>query len=361
MAKGYIEGASEMHVYWRAVQTRDRRFDGTFYYSVSTTGVYCRPSCPSRLAKRENVRFHATPGAAEAAGYRACKRCQPNDLSLHDVSVRKIAAACRTIETSECAPTLASLADAAGLSHFHFHRLFKSIVGVTPKAYAAAHRQRHVRDTLQHSRSVTGGALEAGFGSSGRFYACAPEILGMTPTAFRNGGAEAVLRFAVGACSLGAILVAQSSVGIAAILLGDDAEALVHDLEDRFPDAELIGGDAAFERVVAQVVGFVEMPERGLALPLDIRGTAFQHRVWCALKDIPAGSTVTYSDIARRIGMPDAVRAVAGACAANPLAVAVPCHRVVRKDGSLSGYRWGIDRKRVLLQREASRNREKAK
>lgn len=350
---------SEAQAYWQAVKERDRRFDGTFFYSVATTGVYCRPSCPSRLAKRENVRFHPTCRAAEAAGYRPCRRCKPNERPLLEIYVGKVADACRTIETAECTPTLDQLAHAADLSRFHFHRVFKAIVGLTPKGYAEAHRQVRMRDTLQCSQTVTGGILEAGFGSSGRFYARASEMLGMTPTAFRNGGADTALRFAVGECSLGAVLVAQSSKGIAAILLGDDADALVRDFQDRFSNADLVGGDPAFERVVAQVIGFVEMPALGLDLPLDIRGTAFQHRVWCALKDIPAGSTATYSDVAQRIGMPKAVRAVARACAANTIAVAIPCHRVVRSDGSLAGYRWGIDRKRALLTREAFRKCER--
>lgn len=339
--------------YWNAVQARDRSFDGTFYYSVATTGVYCRPSCAARLAKRENVAFHTSCESAERAGFRPCKRCKPNEPSLHERYAAKVAEACRIIEEAEDTPKLDELAEAANLSAFHFHRVFKAIAGVTPKAYAVAHRQKRLRQNLTKDKTVTEAIFDAGFNSSGRFYADATDILGMTPTAFRTGGTKADMRFAVGECTLGSILVAASDKGITAIFFGNDPEALVHELEDRFPKANLIGGDGAFEDVMAKVVGLVEMPETGLDLPLDIRGTAFQHRVWQALREIPAGTTATYSEIAERIGMPKAVRAVASACAANKIAVAIPCHRVVRMGGSLSGYRWGVERKRELIAREA--------
>src|SRR5690606_17699959 len=245
------------------------------------------------------------------------------------------------------------LAADAGLSPFHFHRIFKATTGVTPREYAEAHRAGRVRAELARARSVTEAIYDAGFNSNSRFYERADRVLGMKPASFRDGGAGTSIRFAVGQCSLGAILVAQSERGVCAILLGDDAERLVHDLQDRFPKARMLGGDGAFEAVVAMVVGMVEQPALGLNLPLDVRGTAFQQRVWQALQQVPPGETVTYSAIAERIGAPRAVRAVARACAANPLAVAIPCHRVVRRDGDLSGYRWGIDRKRMLLDREA--------
>jgi AraC family transcriptional regulator of adaptative response/methylated-DNA-[protein]-cysteine methyltransferase len=305
------------------------------------------------LPKRENVAFHTSCKDAERAGFRPCKRCKPNEPSLHDRYAAKVTEACRLIEEAEEPPQLDELARATGLSAYHFHRIFKAIAGVTPKAYTVAHRQKRVRENLTRSRSVTEAIHEAGFNSSGRFYANSAEVLGMTPTDFRSGGANADMRFAVGECSLGSILVAASDKGIAAILFGTNPEALVHDLEDRFPKANLIGGDRAFEDVMAKVVGLVEAPEIGLDLPLDVRGTAFQHRVWQALREIPVGTTATYSEIAERIGMPKAVRAVAAACAANEIAVAIPCHRVVRNDGSLSGYRWGVERKRKLLEREA--------
>jgi AraC family transcriptional regulator of adaptative response/methylated-DNA-[protein]-cysteine methyltransferase len=261
---------------------------------------------------------------------------------------------CRIIQNADETPTLKALAERAGLSSFHLHRLFKEVTGLTPKAYAAAHRDRRVRDALARSETVTDAIYDAGYNSNGRFYERSNEVLGMTPTRFRAGGADTDIRFAIGQCALGAILVAQSALGVCAIALGDDPDALARELQDRFPQARLIGGDPAFEQMVARVVGFVEAPGVGLDLPLDVRGTAFQQRVWQALRDIPPGSTASYAEIAERIGSPKSVRAVAQACGANALAVAIPCHRVVRSDGGLSGYRWGVERKSALLKREAS-------
>jgi AraC family transcriptional regulator of adaptative response/methylated-DNA-[protein]-cysteine methyltransferase len=338
---------------YAAVAARDKSMDGRFVYSVATTGIYCRPSCPSRPARRENMAFHASCAAAEAAGFRPCKRCKPDAPSLDTEHARRVAEACRLIEGAEEPPALAELAGAVGLSPYHFHRIFKAITGVTPKAYAMAHRQKRLRDTLIRSTSVTEAIHEAGFNSSGHFYANAGDVLGMTPTAFRAGGKGMHLRFAIGTCSLGAILVAASGKGIAAILLGDDPETLLRDLERRFPSAALAGGDRDFEQILAKAIALIEAPGVRLDLPLDVRGTAFQHRVWQALREIPAGTTLTYTELARRIGLPKAVRAVAAACAANRIAVAIPCHRVVRNDGGLAGYRWGTDRKRKLLAREA--------
>jgi AraC family transcriptional regulator, regulatory protein of adaptative response / methylated-DNA-[protein]-cysteine methyltransferase len=342
-------------VRWEAVVRRDRAADGVFYYAVRTTGVYCRPSCAARLARREHVRFHATCTEAEQAGFRPCKRCRPREAPLAARQAAAVAAACRAIEEEEAQemPSLDELAQTAGMSRYHFHRVFKAITGVTPKAYATAHRAQRVRDELSQTDTVTEAIYGAGFHSNGRFYATSSEVLGMTPTVFRSGGIGASIRFAVGECSLGSILVAATDKGVCAILFGDDPDALVRDLQDRFPKAQLIGGDTDFEHVVATVVGFAEAPARGLDLPLDVRGTAFQQRVWQALREIPAGSTASYTDIARRIGAPNAVRGVAQACASNALAVAIPCHRVVRQDGTLSGYRWGVERKRALLEREA--------
>jgi len=338
---------------WAAVVARDPKADGKFFYSVRTTGVYCRPSCGSRQAKRENVTFHASIAAAERAGFRPCKRCKPDQAPLAAQHAATIAKTCRRIEGAEKIPTLSVLACEANLSPYHFHRLFKSITGLTPKAYAAAHRAERVRRELGRSRTVTAAIFDAGFNSGGRFYATSDALLGMTPTDYRAGGARAQIRFAVGECSLGSILVARSAKGVCAILLGDDPDLLARELQDRFPRAEFIGADAEFEKLVAKIVGFVEAPALGLDLPLDVRGTAFQQRVWQALRKIPAGSTVSYSTIAQRIGAPKSVRAVAQACAANSIALAIPCHRVVRHDGGLSGYRWGVERKRVLLEREA--------
>jgi AraC family transcriptional regulator of adaptative response/methylated-DNA-[protein]-cysteine methyltransferase len=338
---------------WAAVQARDARADGSFFYSVRTTGVYCRPSCAARPARPENVAFHATAAEAERAGFRPCKRCKPDQPSLAEQHAAMVTAACRLIEQAETTPTLEQLAKPTGLSPFHFHRVFKAVTGVTPKQYATAHRSRRVRSELGRSASVTEAIFDAGYNASSRFYETANQVLGMTPSSYRAGGADSEIRFAIGECSLGAILVAQSERGVCAILLGDDPDALARDLQDRFPKARLIGGDHDYEQLVARVVGFIEAPAIGLDLPLDVRGPAFQQRVWRALREIPAGSTASYSEIARRIGSPKATRAVAQACATNMLAVAIPCHRVVRNDGGLSGYRWGVQRKRTLLEREA--------
>jgi AraC family transcriptional regulator of adaptative response/methylated-DNA-[protein]-cysteine methyltransferase len=347
--------ATELDPRWARVIARDSMADGEFWYSVASTGIYCKPSCPSRAANPKNVRFHDSIADAENAGYRACRRCKPDQPSADVRNAAIIARACRLIDQAESAPTLTELASAAGLSTHHFHRLFKAITGVTPKAYAAAQRAARVRDELRRSGTVTAAIFDAGFNSNSRFYEYSNKVLGMTPTNYRAGGANTEIRFAVGQCSLGSILVASSKTGVCAILMGDDPQILVHDLQDRFAQARLIGGDADFESLVARVVGFIEAPATGLGLPLDVRGTAFQQRVWQALQQIPAGTTATYADIARKIGAPKAVRAVAGACAANALAVAIPCHRVIRSDGALSGYRWGIERKRALLEREGSR------
>lgn len=338
---------------WAAVVARDAREDGQFYYSVKTTGVYCRPSCTARLANPENVEFHGTREDAETAGFRPCRRCRPDKPSLREQHAATVALVCKLIENAETIPSLGELAEHAGLSPHYFHRLFKAVTGLTPKEYAEAHRTRRFRNELQQDKTITAAIHDAGYNANSRFYEKSGEILGMTPSRYRAGGENTDIRFAIGECSLGSILVACSEQGVCAIFLGDDPDALVQELQDRFSRANLIGGDHQFEKRVAQVVGFVETPAIGLDLPLDIRGTAFQRRVWQALCEIPAGDTASYLEIAKRIGAPKSVRAVARACAANKLAVAIPCHRIVRNDGSLSGYRWGVERKRKLLQREA--------
>jgi AraC family transcriptional regulator of adaptative response/methylated-DNA-[protein]-cysteine methyltransferase len=339
---------------WARVVARDKTADGRFWYSVMTTGVYCRPSCPSRMANPRNVQLHDTLDSARATGFRPCKRCNPDGLSMEEENAATIAKACRLIEESEEEPSLHALAEAVGRSAGYFHRMFKAVTGLTPKDYAAAHRAAKVRQGLAAGTSVTEAIYDAGFNSSGRFYEKSKEMLGMTPSQYRAGGMNEQIRFAVGETSLGAILVASSRKGVASILLGDDPDQLVRNLQDRFPKAHLIGADRDYEALVARVVGLIEAPCLGLDLPLDVRGTAFQQRVWQALQNIPMGQVVSYAEIARRIGAPKAVRAVAGACAANNLAVAIPCHRVVRTDGSLSGYAWGVERKRVMLEREAA-------
>ena len=339
---------------WAAVQARDAAADGHFVYAVRTTGVYCQPSSSARLPKRENVAFFDSPEAAQAAGFRPSRRAHGDQSSVAAERATLVARACRLIEASETPPQLDDLAAEVGMSPFHFHRLFKAETGLTPKAYSSAYRARKLREELSSpDASITDAIYGAGFNSNSRFYEAADDLLGMRARDYRAGGAGAVIRFAVGQCSLGAILVAQSQRGICAILLGDDPDRLVRDLQDQFPKAEIIGRDGEFEQLIAQVVGFIEAPSMGLHLPLDVQGTAFQERVWRALREIPPGTTVSYADIAARIGSPKAVRAVAQACATNHIAVAIPCHRVVRRDGDISGYRWGVDRKRELLRREA--------
>lgn len=344
---------------WQAVVARDKSCDGAFVYAVATTGVYCRPGCPSRHADRRNVSFHDDAAAAERAGFRACKRCRPNEVGRVAERAQKIAIVCRAIETADVSPSLQELARIAGLSSFHFHRVFKDITGVTPKAYALAHRATKLKDRLSGAATITDAMYDAGYASSGRFYADSTARLGMTPRSYKAGGPGAALQVACAKCSLGELLVAASSKGVAAILLGDDAEALLRDVQDRFPKATFTIGDAAFDKLVQKVVALIEQPGGASHLPLDVQGTAFQHQVWKALTTIRPGTTATYQEIARAIGKPSAVRAVAGACAANPVAVVIPCHRVVRTDGSLSGYRWGIERKRALLSREENNSRRK--
>ena len=337
---------------WAAVVARNPGADGTFVYAVRTTGVYCRPSCGARTAKPENVEFYLTPSDAEQGGYRPCRRCTPDQPLSAGRNALLVAELCRLMEQTDRIPSLGELARHAGTSPHHLHRLFKAATGLTPREFAVAQRNRRVRAELERSGTVTEAIYEAGYNSNSRFYENSDQVLGMTPTQFRSGGAGMEIRFAIGDCSLGSILVAATVRGVCAILLGDDPDALLTDLQDRFPRAGLIGGDDEFEQLVAKVVGFVEAPGIGLDLPLDLRGTAFQQRVWQALRQIPPGERASYAEIARRIGSPGAVRGVANACAANPVAVVIPCHRVVRSDGGLSGYRWGIERKRVLLDRE---------
>ncbi|WP_051237097.1 bifunctional DNA-binding transcriptional regulator/O6-methylguanine-DNA methyltransferase Ada [Ottowia thiooxydans] len=339
---------------WVAVQARDAVADGHFVYAVRTTGVYCRPSSTARRPKRENVEFFTSPEAAEAAGYRSSLRPQADKTRSAAEHAQLVARACRLIENSETPLPLGDLATAVGMSPFHFHRIFKLETGLTPKAYSSAYRARKLREELNEAKasSVADAIYGAGFNSNSRFYETSDELLGMHAKQYRAGGVGALIRFAVGQCSMGAIAVAQSQRGICAILLGDDPGELVRDLQDRFPKAQFIGGDENFEQLVAQVVGFVEAPALGLRLPLDVQGTAFQERVWRALREIPPGTTASYTDIATLIGSPKSVRAVAQACGANHLAVAIPCHRVVRRDGDLAGYRWGVDRKRELLRLE---------
>lgn len=345
-----ISSGTDTDSRWNAIVSRDKSVDGQFLYSVRTTGVYCRPSCATKLAKPENVQFHDTREDAERAGFRPCKKCKPNESN--DSRTAMVERICRLIDSAEENLPLLQLAREAGMSVSHFQRTFTETVGVSPKEYADARRAQRLRVALTGGQCVTDAIFEAGFNSTGRFYEQSNALLGMTPKCFKAGGRDCQIHFAIGQCTLGAILVGATAAGICAILMGDDPEELIRELQDRFANADLIGGDRAFEQLVATVVGFVEHPAIGLNLPLDIRGTAFQKRVWEQLRKIPPGTTLSYAQLAALIGSPKAVRAVATACAANPLAVAIPCHRVVRTDGALSGYRWGIERKRTLIDRE---------
>jgi AraC family transcriptional regulator, regulatory protein of adaptative response / methylated-DNA-[protein]-cysteine methyltransferase len=339
---------------WDAVMASDRLADDAFLYAVKTTGIYCRPSCASRRPNRQNVMFFQTCDQAESAGFRPCKRCQPRNPSPQQQQADAIARVCQHIDSASEAMTLQALAAIAGLSPYHFHRLFKQVVGMTPKAYTTAQRTQRLRATLQTEMSVTQAIYNAGFETSSSFYEKSTVLLGMKPKEYQQGAKGMVIQFAVQSSALGWVLVAGTAQGICAISLGDSAEELTSQLQAQFPKAQLAPGDAPFEDGVEQVVALVESPQRGLALPLDIQGTAFQHRVWQALQEIPCGETVSYGAIAQKLGQPKAVRAVAQACASNRLAVVIPCHRVVGSDGALKGYRWGRDRKRALLDREST-------
>jgi len=337
---------------WQAVVRRDAQADGEFVYAVRTTGVYCRPSCPSRTAKRENVEFFESPGLAVAAGFRPCKRCQPDAPSQQQKRNALVRQACQAIEYSATTPTLAQLAQQAGMSPYHFHRIFKAATGLTPKAFHQAVLARRVAAALQSAQSVTTAIYDAGFSSAGRFYEAAPALLGMTPASYRKGGAGEHIRYAVAPCALGWVIVAATRKGICAIEFGESEEILAERVRARFPQAQFEAADAEFTRWVARVLAYIEQPRGVLDLPLDVQGTVFQHRVWQALQAVPAGQTASYAEIAKRIGQPQAYRSVAHACAGNPVAVAIPCHRAVRTDGDLAGYRWGIERKAELLRRE---------
>ncbi|MFL6417084.1 MAG: bifunctional DNA-binding transcriptional regulator/O6-methylguanine-DNA methyltransferase Ada [Bryobacteraceae bacterium] len=339
--------------YWELVSKRDRNADGSFYYSVKTTGVYCRPSCSARLAKRENVGFFRTCADAEQAGFRPCARCKPNGASVAEERGAKVARVCELIQASHEIPSLEQLAASVEMSPFHLHRVFRTAMGLTPKQYALAQRSQRIRSRLQSGdETITEAIYGSGYNSNGRFYHQVQTILGMTPSKFRNGGEQEKINFAIGQCSLGAILVAQSERGICAVFLGDDPETLSRDLQDQFPRAELVGDDPNFEATIAKVVGFVDSPSGPFDIPVDVRGTAFQQRVWTALSKIPVGARLSYAELASIIGSPGSARAVARACAANKLAVAIPCHRIVRQNGEPGGYRWGLERKQQLLRRE---------
>jgi AraC family transcriptional regulator, regulatory protein of adaptative response / methylated-DNA-[protein]-cysteine methyltransferase len=337
---------------WAAVLAHDARADGSFFYSVKTTGVYCRPGCASRQPRHENVVFWETTAAAEAAGFRPCKRCRPNEASAAARHVAAIGRACDLIRTRDSLPSLAELAGAAGISRFHFHRVFKQVTGATPRDWGKAHRLGRLADRLDAGAPVADAVYAAGFGANSRAYAAAPTALGMTPGARRRGGSGETIHVTTVATALGWVLVAATERGICQTALGDDPAMLEAELRRRLPAAAISPADAKLAQWAEAVVAFIADPAAQPDLPLDIRGTAFQAQVWRALQKIPPGKTATYSEIAAALGRPKAVRAVAQACAANKLALVVPCHRVIRSDGDLAGYRWGVERKRALLARE---------
>jgi len=336
---------------WQALADRDAGARGHFYYGVRSTGIFCVPGCGSRLPRPENVSFFDSAEEAVGKGFRPCLRCRPQCPPV-DPWVGIVIRACRLLEDQQPTPGLAVLAQELGQSPWHLHRQFRAMTGLTPRAYAGATDARRIREQLMARQSVTEAVYEAGFESSSAFYREAEKALGMSPGKFKKGGKGERIRFAVGPCDLGLVLVAMSEKGVCAILLGDERAGLEADLRRRFPLAEVQAGGKEMAKALGLVVACVREPDKALALPLDIRGTAFQQRVWQALREIGPGSTSTYSDLAKLLGQEKAVRAVAGACAANPLAVAVPCHRVLRQDGSLAGYRWGLERKAELLRKE---------
>lgn len=341
---------------WQAVAGRDRDADGAFTIAVRTTGIYCRPGCPARTPKRENVVFFADPASARAAGFRACKRCRPDETTADAARLATIGRICRLIETAEEEPTLAELAASADLSPYHFHRIFVRAVGMTPKGYAKATRSAKLRSELASGRGVTHAAFEAGYNSSSRAYADARRSLGMPLSRFRERARGERIRYAIASTRLGELMIVATDRGLCALEFGESDAALRGRVEARFGNArQLVADDAELHDVLAAIVAYVEHPHNGLRkLPLDVQGTAFQRNVWNALCAIPAGETRSYAEIAAAIGAPNAVRAVGTACGANPVALVIPCHRAVRSDGSLGGYFWGLSRKRDLIDRESA-------
>jgi AraC family transcriptional regulator of adaptative response/methylated-DNA-[protein]-cysteine methyltransferase len=346
--------------YWNAVSSRLRAADGAFVYAVTTTGVYCRPSCPSRRPRREHVQFFPLPEAAERAGYRPCRRCHPERQPASDPASERVRQACRLIDKALAEgfsgpPQLAELGAATGVSAHHLQRLFKSRLGISPREFADARRLARIKSRLRDGDDVAGALYDAGYGSSSRLYERSDAQLGMTPATYKKRGKGMAIRYAIADCRLGRLLVAATERGISAVSLGDSDEALEADLRAEYAAASLSRDDAALGRWVTAILAYLDGEAPDLALPLDLQATAFQWRVWRALQQIPYGTTASYAMIARRIGKPAAVRAVASACASNPAALVIPCHRVIREDGALGGYRWGLARKERLLAAEKKR------
>lgn len=359
---------SEATNYWDAVMARERSMDGVFYYAVLSTGVYCRPSCPSRRPRRENVIFFRARAAAEQAGFRPCRRCKPDSAGAADPGSQLVEKVCRYIDThSEGRATLDALGRAVGVSPFHLQRTFKALTGITPRAYADSRRLHALKAGLRQGHSVTRSLYDAGYGSSSRLYERAASQLGITPARYLKEGGGVTIRYTIALTPVGKMLLAATGCGICSIRLGDSEEILERELRSEYPKAEMIRADRQLRALVKKLLAMLggksaasPQVKSGAPLPLDIQATAFQRRVWEALQAIPRGATKSYREIAAEIGDPRAARAVARACAANPVAIAIPCHRVVREDGKLSGYRWGAERKRKLLELEAARTAENA-
>lgn len=345
----------EQEELWHAVVSKDATFDGRFVFAVSSTGIYCRPSCPSRLARRERVSFFPLPEAAEQAGFRACRRCHPQKARVVHPQVEMVQQACRYIEAQdEASVTLARLSEHIGISAFHLQRVFKSVMGITPRQYADACRIQKFKTRVREGDSITGAMYDAGFSSSSRLYSRAPSELGMTPATYGRGGRGAVISYTIAPCALGRLLVAATERGVCAVRLGDSDEVLQADLKNEYPVAEIKRADDALAKSVQSVLDYLAGKQPRLDLPLDIQATAFQWQVWESLRAIPGGETRSYSEVAKAVGRPKAVRAVARACASNPVALVIPCHRVIREDKSLGGYRWGLERKKALLEQESA-------
>jgi AraC family transcriptional regulator of adaptative response/methylated-DNA-[protein]-cysteine methyltransferase len=352
----------EQEELWQAVVSKDATFDGRFVFAVSSTGVYCRPSCPSRRAQRERVSFFRLPEAAEQAGFRACRRCHPQKARVADSQVEMVQRVCRYIEAQdEASVTLALLSEHVGISAFHLQRVFKSVMGITPRQYADACRIQKFKTRVREGDSITGAMYDAGFSSSSRLYSRAPSELGMTPATYGRGGRGAVINYTIAQCALGHLLVAATERGVCAVRLGDSEEALQIDLRNEYPAAEIKRADDAVAKSIQSVLDYLAGKRPRLDLPLDIQATAFQWQVWESLQAIPVGETRSYSEVAKAVGRPKAVRAVARACASNPVALVIPCHRVIREDKSLGGYRWGLERKKALLEKESASALKKSK
>lgn len=338
---------------WQAVVAKDARFDGQFVFAVSSTGVYCRPSCPSRRAHRERVKFFELPEAAEQAGFRACLRCQPRRARIMDPQVELVQRVCRLLNSNESESLkLAELATQAGVSQFHLQRTFKRVMGISPRQYLAARKIDNFKTLVRKGESVTTSLYESGFNSSSRLYEHAAEELGMTPATYSRGGRGVDISYTITTSPMGHLLVAVTERGVCAVRMADSDAELENDLRQEFPNAGLKRDDSALRESVQKILDHLEKNEPRLDLPLDIKATAFQRQVWDHLRAIPYGQTVSYGDVAKALGKPGAVRAVGRACATNPVALVIPCHRVVREDKTLGGYRWGLDRKKKLLDHE---------